>query len=337
MKHPHALPLAPLLALLPALGGCLGPAKSPEMTEEEKINLHETAATYHYDDGDLIEAQDQAVQVLEIDPENREMRRMIGWIRLRLGSTEDVLIAERFFRDLRAEGDEHDATTLGLAIARERLGTAYHEAAREYAAGTREPMDTDDPAARAAELEETAREHWTDAVSLYESTLEKGEGSTRAKNGLQRVYAQLGDFATSLRWSEAVLADAERELASWRELLTAGDLTEEEEHLFRTNESAAVELLKETHLFAASLLQGIDRPAEAAQHLDQVVEIDPSIPQVYSRRAQLHAEAEEWDLAIADLDRFLRLAEALPFEHPDVRRAFDLRADCEARLAAAGR
>jgi len=331
----HSLRLRPLLvpALLPLAALPLACASNPgEMTDEERIELYETTATYLYDDGALIRAQDQAVKVLELDPDNQEMRRMIGWIRLRLGSTEDVIIAEQFFTDLRRERDEHAATTLGLAIARERLGTAYFGTSRDYLDGTRTPREGEDPVARANELQEEAVDYWKDARKLYESTLEDGEGSTRSKNGLQRVCALLGDFEASLRWSDEVLTDAQAELVSWRRMLEGGDLNEEEEKLFQRNEDSARRLLIETHLFAASILNDLGRSAEAVDHLDAVIETDGRIAEVYSLRAQLRAKVGEYDLAIADIDQFLKLADKLPWEHPDVRRAFDLKAECEQQL-----
>ncbi len=56
------------------------------------------------------------------------------------------------------------------------------------------------------------------------------------------------------------------------------------------------------------------------------------MPQVYSRRAQLLAQTGDPERAIRDLDRFLALSDA-PFEDASIRRAFELRAECEAALA----
>ncbi len=338
MKDSNHLRLASLLAVLLAtfLVACGSPRVKKEMTDDEKIELYKTTATYLYEDESFLRAQDQAVKVLEIDPSDREMRRMIGLIRLRLGTHEDVLIALDFFRALQAEGDDHEASVLGLAMTTERLGTAYHAAALSYSEGTRTPMDVADPAAKAAELEETSREYLVESLELYESALVNGEGSTRTKNGLQRVNALLGHHAESLRWSAQVLEAADLEYATWRRMLEGGDLTEDEEELFRTNEAAAQRLIAETHLFAASVSNDLGQHHEAVLHLDEVEKIDPARTETFSLRAQLHAKLGDYDLAIRDLDQFLRLADHLPFEHPDIRRAFDLRSDCEDRLAAAG-
>lgn len=324
--------LACLALLLAPLAGCLGNPGPKEMTDEQKIDLYKTTADFLYRDNSLVRAQDQAVKVLKIDPRDREMRRMIGWIRLRMGSSEDVIIAEQFLRTLHREGDDHPATNLGLAIAVERLGVAYAGAAREYAEGTREPMDVEDPQQHAEKLQEKAVDYWEEARELFSSTLTDGEGSTRSKNGLQRVCALLGDYDGSLRWANEVLAEAELELVQWRRLLEAGDLAEDEEKLFRDNEIASLQLITETRLFAAKILHDQGRFDEAVVHLDAVIVARPREAGTYSRRAQLHMKRSDWQLAMEDLDRYLGLASHLAFDHPDIRRAFDLRTTCETEL-----
>ena len=141
-----------------------------EPTDEELFELYSTTATYLYDDDSLVRAQEQAVKALEIEPDNEAMRRMIGWIRIRMGSTEDLLIAEEMFRRLRRDRDENQATLLGHATALERLGIAYDEAARRLRA---------DDAVSEDQLEEAggswgrrgAGDHWQRSVKLYDATL----------------------------------------------------------------------------------------------------------------------------------------------------------------------
>ncbi len=336
MNPPASPALLGVLLLGAALSGCRHTyEKVVEASDEQKLELYTTTATYLYEDEDLVRAQDQAVKALEIDPEHRAMRRMIGWIRLRQGSNEDLLIAERFFRDLRAEDDDNAATTLGLAITCERLGSAYDAVARALESGERPPTEGKDAAAEARELHAKARALWQEGVGILERSLESGEGSTNAMNALQRGYALLGRYDESLAWSERLLERSSAELVSWREMLTQKDLTEREEELFRTNEIAAVQLQTDTHLFAATILQKLGRVDDAIEHLGAVVAESPDLPQAYSLRAQLEARAGRYPEAIQDIDRYLALSDQ-PYEHPDVRRAFDLRTECEEKLAAGG-
>jgi hypothetical protein len=304
---------------------------SQEPSDEQQLELYRTTAFYLYEDGSLLRAQDQAVKALEIDPEDRSMRRMIGWIRLRMGTAEDVGIAETFFRKLRSEGDESQATLLGLATATERLGTACDAAARSFEEGTGKPRDGADPAERAARLSARAVELWKEALGTYREALEGPEGTT-AMNGLQRVHALLGSYEESLVWSQRLLERSEEERAAWRNLLTQSDLTEKEEALYQKNERISSDLMVDTHLFAAAISNRLGKKEDALAHLDQVAEDRPDLPQVFSQRAQLRAQTGAYAGAIEDLDRFLKLSDA-PFEDPDVRRAFELRHECEAKLS----
>ncbi len=326
------LRLFPAVLLL-ALASCRHTRERPqEPDKDELLELYTTTALYLYEDGSWLRAQDQAVKALEVDPENHAMRRMIGWIRLRLGSNEDLLIAEQIFRELRAEDDPNEATTLGLATAVERLGTAHDEAARAIVSGERVPQDGSDPRLRSGELAERSRAMWNEASALYREVLEASEGNTAAMNGLQRTAALLGEYEESHAWSERLLATSSAEHETWRRLLTQSNLTEKEEALYRENERASSDLATETRLFAVTVLSRLGRIEEAIAHLDQVAAERPDLPQVYSLRAQLRAKSGAYAAAIEDLDLFLRLSDA-PFEHPDVRRAFDLRSECEAKLA----
>jgi len=63
-----------------------------------------------------------------------------------------------------------------------------------------------------------------------------------------------------------------------------------------------------------------------------VIEVNPDLPQGYSLRGQLRSRVGREEDAIRDIDRFLALSDK-PFEHPDIQRAFELRAQCEQRLA----
>jgi tetratricopeptide (TPR) repeat protein len=324
-----ARPPAPLLAVLALLGACKHTyQKEVEASPERKLELYATTATYLYEDGDLLRAQEQAVKALEVDPEHRAMRRMVGWIRLRLGKHEDLILAERFFRDLVRDGDQNENTTLGLAIACERLGKAYDDVARALEAGERQPTSSRPATAEAAELSGKAHAYWREGVQLCDRILGAGEGNTNAMNALQRLHALLGDYEQSLTWSARLLERTAAELESWRRLLREADLTSSEEHLYRKNERIAMDLRRDTRVFAATLLFRLQRYDEALAHLDAIVLDSPELAEAYGMRGQVRARSGQYEGALADLDRYLALSDA-PYEHPDVQRAFALRAEVE--------
>ena len=329
-------PLPSLALLLVCSTGCFHTLeRRQEPTREEKLDLYTTTAAYLYEARDFLRAQEQAVKALEVDSDNEPMRRMIGWIRLHLGSEADVRVAERFFRDLVAEGDRNPNTILGLGIACERIGNAHAEFARAIEAGTSTP-EQGTPESAIERNQRIANERWDEAIWRIEEILESGEGSTDAMNALQRLYAAKGNLEESLAWSQKLLDRSGAELAAWRRMLTSESLTKEEESAFRQSEKRSHELQTQTHVFAATLLYKLGRPTEALDHLNAVVEESPQLPGPYGMRAQMFDKLGEYRLAIADLDRFLSLSDA-DNDHPDVRRAFELRARCEQELARADR
>jgi tetratricopeptide (TPR) repeat protein len=340
MRQPRPLlRLAGVLLSLPFLGSCHLPGintwqEKEGPTDEQLLELYTTTATYLYEDDSLVRAQDQAVKALEIEPDNLAMRRMIGWIRLRMGTNEDLLMAEDFFRTLRDEGDENHATTLGLATTLERLGVAYEQTSRLIANGERPPAEGEDAEVEASDLANLAQDLWNEAIELYDETLTNGEGSTNAMNGLQRVYALTSEYEKSLTWSEQLLERSGAEREAWERMLTHAELTEAEETLFRENVRIATRLQIDTHVFASTILYRLERYDEALEHLDFVIEAVPLLPQSYSLRAQVYIAQGNLEEAILDLDHYLRLSDE-PFEHPDVRRAFTLRTECEQQLAQA--
>jgi tetratricopeptide (TPR) repeat protein len=325
---PCPRPAAALLLGL-ALAGCS--SNESEVDPEKQLELYMTTATYLYQDGSLLRAQDQAVKALELDPENGPMRRMIGWIRLRMGGTEDLLIAERFFEDLYEDGDTDAPVLLGLATAEERLGTAHDEAARAILSGERY-TESPDPEERSAELAAEAQRYFAEAHDHYEKVLSGPTQASKALNGLQRVAALQGNYEESLDWGRQLLAICKAESEGWGRALDTRELSVTEEDVATDSIRSVADLEVETRLLSTTILHGMGRTGEALEHLRLAIEVAPERADLYSRRAQLQSEVGLYVEALSDLDRFLRLS-SLDFEHADVRKAYELRTFCEARLA----
>jgi tetratricopeptide (TPR) repeat protein len=84
-------------------------------------------------------------------------------------------------------------------------------------------------------------------------------------------------------------------------------------------------------LQASSTAVRIERPEAAIEYLDRLIAVDPDLPEAHGRRAHILIDLHRYEEAIAGIDSYLRLA-ALPFDHPYVRRAFELRNACELAL-----
>src|SRR5690606_18349207 len=151
---------------------------------------------------------------------------MKAWIRQRRGTTQDIFVAERIFRDL-VDGKDYRCE-LGLAQALERKGVLFREASDAVASGERFTENLD-PEERAAELQTEAQSAWAEATVHYEKALELKPGEFQVFNGLQRVLALRGDDEGSLRWAERLLEESAAEMTFWRDRLRRPDLTAAEE------------------------------------------------------------------------------------------------------------
>jgi len=95
-----------------------------------------------------------------------------------------------------------------------------------------------------------------------------------------------------------------------------------------------VDIEVRTRLHVSSVLNRLDRPRDAIEHLDRIIELEPDLAEAYSRRAQILQELGEYEQAVNSVNRFLALS-THPFEHPSIRRAYELRTECEFALAQA--
>ncbi len=320
MTSPHPAVLA-LATLLVALGpaACGGP--ETRIDTEVQLQIHRESALRWYQMNELDRAEGQATKALELVPDDKQMKLMLGWIRLRRGRPEDVLIAERVFRDL-ATGDDYRAH-LGLAAALERKGVSYR------GAGERATRPE-----RARELAEEARIAFEGSVAAYERTLELSRGNARALSGLQGVYSHLHAYDRALAYSErhAEVVERQRQFHR-RQLAESPDLSVGAEDRLRKLLEQDEAALVANYLHAAPMLLELDRHADAAARLDDVVAMRPDEATAWALRAQALYALERWGEALECVNAFLELSAELEFDHPDIQQALRIRRRCEAQLA----
>jgi tetratricopeptide (TPR) repeat protein len=315
-------------ALVLALGFAACQSDEHKPDPKKVLELHREMALRYFDQGDLLRCEDQVSKGLDIAPKDVQLKLMLGWCRQRRGTKDDILVAERVFRDLAPSKDYR--ALLGLGESLERKGVLYSEAAAAIERGEVQP-DKADPAELAAQRRREARTFWEESVGCYKRTLDARPDEPQAINGLQRTWALLGNDEESLKWSAALLTTTTEEIKFWKKQLEAKDLTSRDEERYRNNKQGAERLQVETNLTASTLLRRLGRKSEAVSHLDQALALAPSRADIYSRRAELLYDLARYDEAIANVDEFLRLSK-LAFEHPDIRRAYQLRSDCESAL-----
>jgi len=332
-RRPAAWPWCLALALALAAPACASNPKS-KPDPEKQLELHRELALRYFDEGDLLRAEDQVSRGLDIDPKDEKLQLMLGWVRQRRGSRDDIQIAEKIFRSLldKRDKDKDYRAQLGLAEALERKGILYQESADAIASGRRVSQAAD-PEQRVERMRRDAEAFWDESIAMYKTVLERRPEEPQVFNGLQRVYSLRGEDEKALKWSRLLLEQNERDLEFWRTRLQQPDLTADEEADVRELMGRTTRLQIETHLQAATLLVRLDRKSESIGHLDSVLVLAPDLANAYSRRAEILHGLGRDEEAVANLDEFLRLSD-LKFEHPDIRRAFELRAECEAAIQA---
>lgn len=312
------------------LAACSSGEKLTAEQKQRMLEIHTESAQQYLAMGELERAQDQTQKGLELDPENVKLRLIRGWALQRRGRTNDILQSERVFRDLLATGDYR--ANLGLGESLERKGIACAEAADAIRSGER-VTDAADPVQRADGLDQDATRAWEEAHTELKRALDNHPGDIDAIGGLIRVSALLGRDGESLDWCARHLEATTADLQFWEQRILRPDISAEEEAYFRGLIKRLTQRQIATHLHAATLLvNGGEKPA-ALQHLDAVAELDPERSEVFSRRAELALDLGRYDQAIVDIDTFLRLCQK-NFDHPDVKRAWRLRGEAEAKKRA---
>ncbi|MBI5434523.1 MAG: tetratricopeptide repeat protein [Planctomycetes bacterium] len=315
--------------LLAFASGCASDGPK-EVDPEKQLELHRELALRFYDLDDLNRAEDQAVKGLELEPEDVQLRLLLGWVCQRRGTSRDIFAAEKIFRELETSDDYR--AVLGLGVALERKGMLYDEAADGVDSGSR-VTNADDPKERVVELRKLAADAWKESEATYRRVLEKKDGESQALNGLGRVLALQRRWDESLQWNHKLLAQCESELEIWGEQLGRPDLSAEEERRLRDLRSKTEKMVLAATQEAATLYRTLGRPEDELAALDQALLYAPDLPEIHSRRGQVLAELGRSAEAIASLENFLKLS-TLEFEHPDIQRAYEMIAACKRSAAA---
>ncbi|MFO1011009.1 MAG: hypothetical protein U1F29_13175 [Planctomycetota bacterium] len=326
---PRAVPHFLVAALLVA-AACNSSGYSAK-DKQKLVENHTELAQQYLAMGELDRAEGQAQKGLELDEKNVKLKLIRAKVLIKRGRPEDVLRAEKLLAPVANDGDYQ--VRLCLAIALERKGIAYDEAAAAVESGKR-VTEAADPVKRVAELRELSRGAWKESVAYYERVVGEHKDDTDAMNGLVRVQGLLGQAQESLGWAEKLLATTQVDLDFWQKQMLRADMSADEEARFRNFVKQYSDLQAKTHLTASVLLHDLGRDADAEAHVAKAIELEPERAEYYGRRAELRKEQKNYDAAIQDLDTYLRLS-SKPFEHPDVLRAWNLRRECEEALRTA--
>jgi tetratricopeptide (TPR) repeat protein len=328
MPKPSRALLLVLLAPSALLGACTNPDKPPEPTAEQKALIvdrcTETAQQYLMM-GELDRAEGQTLKALEIDPSNVKCKMIRAWTLQKRGKTQDILVAERIFREILDEGDYR--ATLGLAECLERKGVAFDEASVAIASGKR-VSEAPDPAARARQLIEERDRAWKESTERYEYVIGEHPDDVDARNGLMRIYALQGRLEASLEQAEKLIAQIGPTRDFWQKRMVRPDITAKDENLYRERVDHLRNLELTTHVHAATILHRLGKDEPALAHIEQALLLDGDRAELYGRRAEIEKSLGRNEKAIADIDQYLHRS-TQKYDHPDIKRAYRLRKECE--------
>jgi len=323
-------------ALLPAflaLASACASDKPPELTQEQKTRIvdryTETAQQYLMM-GELDRAEGQTIKALEIDPTNVKCKMIRAWTLQKRGKTQDILVAERIFREIRNEGDYR--ALVGLAECLERKGVAYDEASRDIASGKR-VSEAADPAARSKQLLGERDRAWTESSEHYEAVLKDHADDVDARNGAMRICALLGRLPESVDHADKLIAQIGPTREFWQKRMVRPEITAKDEQLYRERIDHFRELEVMTRVHAATILHELSKDEQALDRLEGALALDPERAELYGRRAEIEKSLGRNEKAIADIDQYLHRS-TQTYDHPDIKRAYRMRKECEDALRA---
>ena len=317
-----------------AFGACNSPDKPPEPTAEQRallIDRYTETAQQYLMMGELDRAEGQAVKALELDPTNVKCKMIRAWTLQKRGKTQDIIVAERIFREILNEGDYR--AVLGLAECLERKGVAFDEASNDIASGKR-ISEAPDPQARARQLVGERDRAWNESRERYAEVLKDHEDDVDARNGMLRICALLGRLDESVQQAEKLIAQIGPTREFWEKRMLRPEISAKDEKLYRDRVDYLRNLELMTHVHASTILHRMTKDKEALAHIDTALALDSARAELYGRRAEIEKGLGENEKAIADIDEYLQRS-TQTYDHPDVKRAYRLRKECEDAIRAA--
>ena len=316
--------------------GCASedPNKQPELTAEQKarvVDRYTETAQQYLMMGELDRAEGQTLKALELDPKNVKCKMIRGWTLQKRGKTQDILVAERIFREIKDEGDYR--ATLGLAECLERKGLAFDEASSAIASGKR-VSEAPDPNVRSHQLISERDRAWKESSEHYAAVVKDHPDDIDARNGSMRIESLLGNDEASLDHAEKLVAQIGPTREFWEKRMLRPEISAKDEKLYRERIDHFKALERATHVHAAMLLHKLSRDEAALQHVEAAIAIEPDRAELYGRRAEIEKSLGRNEQAIADIDQYLHRS-TQTYDHPDVKRAYRLRKECEDALRTA--
>ena len=326
----------PAALLLQACAGANVPLTQDYRDEAEdriaRRGYYEDAAITYLDGGRYNESISMWDKVLKDDPNNAKAKWGKARAYIGRGSVADLKEAIALLEEIKnldwtdpTHGDRR------FGVYRD-LGNAYSELGEKYDADARrgERILETNPNAEVRRIEgqiaqQRGRrdENLNKAVPIYSQMLGMKKDSPYALAGLARAHLAMGNDDLGLMWANKYIHQTKGSQKFWRnkmadyEDLAGNNMTDEERDFFLDKLEGGREKEKSMHLMVGSVYMRRGQYDMAAQAFTRVTDIDPDMPAPYVERAQAYARVRQYNLAVRDLEHYLKITD--PVEHRDGR------------------
>jgi tetratricopeptide (TPR) repeat protein len=301
--------------------GCLFPGLSEE--EQQRLDVYLNNAQAYYGKGKLLQSEQQFRKALEIDPSNETAALGLGWSLLRQDSARKIREAQEVLSDLVRRTPDDFRAVLGLGTARYREALALDEEVQRLLAldGDHEAEIRESVARRRSLLDEAKRD--------FERVLDLREDYSHALANLGQIAALEGETEKAFDYLERYLVLAEQ---TRRYFETKKGRLVDRDAIEIANEKIATNIDKEITVrdLMANLYFDDGQPEKAIDQLSRILALKPDFGDAYLHRARCWEKLGRYDLAIQDLERFLRATDR-KVDDPMVLRANALLVDFRSR------
>jgi tetratricopeptide (TPR) repeat protein len=280
--------------------------------EEKALGFYRSQAQYWVGKQRFREVRQQAQRGLEIDPDDYELNRLMGYAMVMIGEPELFFGATDYLDKCASQNWFSSDWKLDLIY-----GLAYHRQAKHYqvaildlrekAQSTADPVQKAEYAAKAKDFEAKMTERYDNAIRLFEGIASDKENYDVAVDNLAQIYANLGRWDEALAQSDILIRNAMQALKDEEAILLDKNLSpyQEEQRLDRIRRHKV--RIAEMRGLRANIYFEIGRFADSVTELDEVLQrLDTSRYAEYFNRAEAKVALGDLDGAKADYLTFLR-------------------------------
>jgi Tfp pilus assembly protein PilF len=328
--------LVSVVLLGAALAACQN-SKQKE-AEEKLIDLYMGNAQIYFDGQHYRSALTQAEEVLALDPEHTKARFVRAMSKLNMGTPQMIQEACGEFESLVTLDFENRQwkVWIGLSMARAAVGDLYDARARKLLAEMKnEPFSKPELGPRRDAALKKRAEFWRKSIEGCKKVLSY-EKIPLARNDptalyyLYRNHSLLAEHEAALVYELRHLSVIEISKKTWEDCLEKFR-SDQAQLIYKVKLKGARRQEIAVREMMANTYYKLNRLEEAEDSISQVIMLDPLNLEAFVNRAQINRKLGHHDLAVADLNEFLKKTR-LDETDPRALEVVDLLRDSQAKM-----